>query len=659
MRKYAVLGLVAAVVFSISYAVSAVAVPYGGRAANRGYFTNAATVQQCVPNTSDCTSGDQVFRQWSDFGGQPGCTGDGTYAIPFSAVPDDDFVSQTVVKQRFIDFVICKLNSNVGNTALRTQDRIGAAFLIQNMRDVAGVNACTGESSPGVQKINNFCRPTAAEITDWTGRIMNPDVAMWSFFMWQNDMPASWDVNSRFMGRVKAGKSSPADVTFYPENIASSEIIVFHHAGGDFIIRRQCANPIGQAPGLPSGYQLQPTVNVQTTSGERVVQQGDQVTFRYTVANTGQSTSATTNCSITGTQPSGTSGPPGTNCPRTFAVTGSGSPAEVTNAPEVITISSQSAGSQICRRLTVDPGGSGIGAVSSTNECVIVAKKPYVHFMGSDVWAGGGFAGTDGTCTTQNANIVTSSSQSSSAGSLVEYGAFALGSVTKFGSGNSPLYNPDDNSYLGRRLSFANTPTVGNFGAPQHCMNDYSSTLDALPVVAAPALNGPDNGAWHVASLSGFGGTLQSGKEKIYYVDGDVVVTSDIKYPDTFSNLDAIPSLVIIAKGNIYVHPGVGRMDGIFITRGTFYTCYPYPSQPPSPPTNSTCNTQLTVNGAVEANSVDLYRTFGGAGTTIAERQRPAEIFNYSPELMLKNALDAIVGNPVTTSGTRELPPRF
>ena len=83
-------------------------------------------------------------------------------------------------------------------------------------------------------------------------------------------------------------------------------------------------------------------------------------------------------------------------------------------------------------------------------------------------------------------------------------------------------------------------------------------------------------------------------------------------YPATFNAAGNIPSLVIIATGNIYVNADVEQMDGIFITQGTFYTCYPKTE----PATINTCNKQLTVNGSVIANAVDLFRTAGAEGTT-------------------------------------------
>ncbi len=399
---------------------------------------------------------------------------------------------------------------------------------------------------------------------------------------------------------------------------------------------------------VQGSFNLQPSVVPSTT----IAQQGDTVTFTYTVKNAGSSGANSITCSIAATQPPGTPAPPGASCP-TIA---SGATVPATAAPESITIGTQPAGSSICRTLTANPGSSGGGPASSPQACIRIGKKPYVHFKGSDVWAGGGIL-SGGTCTTNtNAKITTSSNLSSSAGSVVEYGAFALSDITKFGSGNKPLYNSGDFADLGRRLSFANNTTnIGRFGAPQHCINDYSAQFDNLPVGGALPITSSISGAWHSDSFPSLSGTAPAGVTKVYYSDHDVTITGDIKYPDTYGGVNEIPSIVVIAKGNIYVDPGVRRMDGIYITRQTFFTCYPKPS----PPTNSTCATQLTVNGAVIANSLDLYRTFGGDGATTAARQTPAEIFNFSTELFLRNVLNSNNSQSISTSETRELPPRF
>jgi hypothetical protein len=152
---------------------------------------------------------------------------------------------------------------------------------------------------------------------------------------------------------------------------------------------------------------------------------------------------------------------------------------------------------------------------------------------------------------------------------------------------------------------------------------------------------------------------LVAGATKIFLVDGNVTITSNIAYPASFASAAEIASVLIIAKGNIYVNPGVTQMDGIYISRGTFYSCWPKSE----PATISTCNSRLTVNGSVMANNTDLFRTGGSDGGTPAARKASAETFNLSPEIFIYNALNKNVYDgsitTLTTSNTRELPPRF
>lgn len=538
---------------------------------------------------------------------------------------------------------------------------------------------------------------------------------------------------------------------------------------------------------VQSNFSLTPTINLTTPSGNGTVQQGDQITFRYYIDNTSASgTSSSVACSVTGTGPAPTPAAPATTCPRTFAASNPAPGDQVSS--ETFTIGTQPVGSQICRTLTVNPASSG-GSPASVQRCVVVAKTPYVHFMGGDVWAGGGFIQADGTCSTNaSAKITTSSRQfsaftsapytgqyynnmtlsgspavtktdsevdfdwgagapvsgvnannfsvrwtktqnlpagtynftvgtddgvrlyvdgaliidywvdqgytlhsaqrtltagnhnivmeyyenggaaaarltiaplnnsASGAGSAVEYAAFALSTINKFGSGNKALFDSANMGDPGRFLSFANnTSTIGNFGAPQHCLNDYASLYESLPVGGALPITSPVSGAWHSSSFPSLSGVAPAGVTKVYYSDADITITGNIQYPDTYSSVNDIPSILIIAKGNIYVNPGVTRMDGVYVARGTFYTCYPKPS----PPSVSTCSSLLTVNGSVVAGQLDLYRTRGADGATTTLRQLPAEIFNLSTEVFLRNVLNNTARPSITTSDSREVPPRF
>lgn len=410
-------------------------------------------------------------------------------------------------------------------------------------------------------------------------------------------------------------------------------------------------------------YDLIPLVTNNAPGG--TVQEGDTFTFTFTVDNNGAGDSPNTiGCTTTGTQPSGIAAPPTPTCNVVFPWN---APSPITVATQNITIGNQPSGSRICRTLTVNPAVSGGGARASAENCVTVVKTPYVHFLAGDVWAGGGFVQPDGSCTTNAAAKITTTSRTLSsgggiAGSSVEYAAFALDKMTRFGSAAKVLLSSDAIGAVGRSLSFANSKLTepGEYAATAHCINDYAASYETAPALAPGTLNlNRASDTRHVAGNLTISGTLPVGSQQIYLVDGDVTISDDIDYVNsfpTYANLGELPSLVVIAKGNIFVNDAANRLSGIFVARNTFYTCYPKPAVVAS---TGVCSSQLVVQGAVKAGTVDLYRAFGASGATAAERKQPAEQFNFSPEVFLRNALNNTTAPTLRTTQARELAPRF
>lgn len=245
------------------------------------------------------------------------------------------------------------------------------------------------------------------------------------------------------------------------------------------------------------------------------------------------------------------------------------------------------------------------------------------------------------------------------AGSAVEYNAFALNAITSFGSAGRALVGTGAVGDTPRSMTFGNNESnatlLGYYGAASHCMEDYSSLYGTLPVGGALPITSTTSGAWHSASFPSLSGVAPAGVTKVYYSDGDVTITGNIQYPDTYNNIGDIPSILIIARGNIYVNAGVTRMDGIYVTRGTFFTCYPKVE----PGSVSACNNTLTINGAVLANRLDLFRNAGADGSTVVQRQSAAENFNFSPEMYLRNVLTGTDTDRIETTNMIELPPRY
>lgn len=413
---------------------------------------------------------------------------------------------------------------------------------------------------------------------------------------------------------------------------------------------------------VAAAYDLVPIASNNTA--DNTVEEGENITFTFSVDNNGSNDSPTTiGCSITGSQPSGIPAPPAPTCNVVF--TWNGPPVVV--ATQTVTITNQPPGGRICRTLTVNPATPSGGARSSSPTCVTVVKTPYVHFMGGDVWAGGGFVQPDGSCTTNvNAKITTLSRTLSggggTAGSTVEYAAFALHKMTQFGSSSKAMLSGAVIGSVSRSLSFANTKVTepGEFAVSSHCIDDYATRYESAPTLPGGTYSlGGGSTTAHVLGNMTIQGNLPGGSQQVYLVDGDVTISDDIRYigaAPNYSSIDQIPSLVVIAKGNIFVSTNADELSGIFIARNTFYTCYPKPAILSS---SGDCSAQLVVNGAVKARQVDLYRTFGAAGPTAAERKRPAEQFNLSPEMFIRNALNNTSSPTIFVSDSRELPPRF
>lgn len=432
-------------------------------------------------------------------------------------------------------------------------------------------------------------------------------------------------------------------------------------------------------------FNLTPQVITDKTNGA----DGDQVTFTYQVTSAGVTPSNSISCTPVGNnRPTGyTPLPqqdvartsdggytaPGTNCPRVFQPN-----TPTTVATETITLGNLPAGSKVCRSLVVNPRNENGGPRTSAETCVLIAKTPYTHFMGNDVFAGGNFQSVNAACNTQSriTGVGRTLSDGSSAGSVSEYAAFALGRVNGFGSSSRVLVGSGTLGAAGRALTFANSEPnaslLGYYGQAQNCMNDYVAQYSASPTLAPGSYNVGTRGSgqWRVTGNVTLTGTMPAppasgvGHQQVYYVQGDVTISgTGLTYPGTYASANAIPSLLVIATGNIYVSSSVTQMDGIYVARGNgntngvFYTCWPK-NEPAS--ISNACNTsQLVVNGSVIAGRIDLFRSFGATGNTPAARKEPGERFNFNPEIYIRNVLNSTSQPTIETTNILELPPRF
>lgn len=155
--------------------------------------------------------------------------------------------------------------------------------------------------------------------------------------------------------------------------------------------------------------------------------------------------------------------------------------------------------------------------------------------------------------------------------------------------------------------------------------------------------------------------TIPVGSQVAVYVDGDVYIRGNIEFgTGSYTSIEDLPNLAIIARGNIYVDSAVTRIDGLYVAqplagggRGIIYTCAYRTgttghgfgtSAADNRDIYASCQNQLVVNGSLVARRIKFQRvyeslrnaTFGetpdfqtGAGTN------GAEVINYTPQMWL------------------------
>jgi hypothetical protein len=350
---------------------------------------------------------------------------------------------------------------------------------------------------------------------------------------------------------------------------------------------------------------------------------------------------------------------------------------------------------------------SGPGTQTS---CDTVHNEPYVHFFGNDVNAGGGFGNGCTTDTTGGIYTFVSGAGAQPNGSGAQFGAQALSIIEGFASANLRTGIPTGPTGP-KGLTFSNTTTVpsngadapglgGNFGLSSYCLPDYYGAKPA-GLTAQPSgninIDEPDNAGSNPKLYNGpvtiYTPPPSSNVSKIgnaaneaIYVNGDVYIRNNITYTGagSWSSIAQIPSLYVVATGNIYIDPGVTRLDGIYIAEsnsegtGIINTCVNVSTTPfyiykVSELGGGACDEQLTVNGAFVAKQVFLDRSYsslryshngenpwdgqsyncGTAGIDVpfgdpSRADCAAEIFNFSPELYLSQPANTPNSGPTT-----------
>lgn len=284
-----------------------------------------------------------------------------------------------------------------------------------------------------------------------------------------------------------------------------------------------------------------------------------------------------------------------------------------------------------------------------------VEDQPYMAAFGADVIAGNGIGAN---CNTDNGGIIAGRyNVDRSQGSGAQFAAIAMAQIDQFASAKMRANTP-----LG--LSFAsNTGSYGGNYAGTHCITDYYAQM---PSDLTPASNlnselngGPGQFAHSVDSAA----INAAGKNKIsnsrhitLYADGDVELARNIEYKNyNWTQAGEIPSFFLIVDGNLYIDKDVTQLDGIYIATGNIYTCSEGRNGFAVTSMFVECDEQLTVNGALIANTIKLNRSAQSSTRSDTQNQHPnitgsytcatgvqrqlcaAEVINFSPELYLTN----------------------
>jgi hypothetical protein len=331
---------------------------------------------------------------------------------------------------------------------------------------------------------------------------------------------------------------------------------------------------------------------------------------------------------------------------------------------------------------TIDWGSGSKKCTGTIN----VGAQPYLKVYGNDVSVGDPMAlPGDKSCNLDSASKSTILSLADKrgtayAGSSTQLAAYALGEIASFFSAgqqtgsNSPPVAPNGLTF-GNYGQNGRDSGYGGQSGMMHCATNYYSILTQYFKTPKPASSIlASNDGYYKAPSSGpllIGGQIISGQHAIV-VDGDVEITSDINYAGASSSSPQdLPSLYIVASGNIYIDSGVKNLSGVLVAQpnkdkvgqsGTIYTCADQGQPVDYTKLYDQCRSQLTINGAFIAQNAKFLRSYSTKGQSIinegAGNNQAAELFKASPQMYL-SAPAALqkAGSGSTYDSISSLPP--
>jgi hypothetical protein len=397
------------------------------------------------------------------------------------------------------------------------------------------------------------------------------------------------------------------DVAFVQADDETKGAVVFYHPNGTvFTIKKWCGNMIGDEQPFPMDWTHTPTIVGSTPTGN--VTAGTVLNFQGAASNTGSNTSSggvlTGNLFVDGALQA----PPLSQA--TFpALAPAASTSQLAFTYTVPAFAA--AGTQYCFATGATPHSYLDPAViMSSKLCYTIgySRAPSIQGMSGDVHAGGGIcnqASTGGNITGKAGGA-----------SLGEYVVATSGFASNFGSNSTPnssaltlgqsggysrACRPDllQAATNGRLATSAVIPSVGGVG---------TADLTTLTGANKPEVYYFDGADLYLSGTITTKVTIVATVGKIH-IGGNITIYAGAVYPSRY-----VPSLGLIAQGDILIDPIATRVDAYMFSNGSIDTCSAH---------DSTCTTpQLVVNGFLMGKDLLFNRlgTLNSSGVQVTEK---------------------------------------
>jgi hypothetical protein len=536
----------------------------------------------------------------------------------------------------FINFV------NGMRTGGNTQQRVAAAFIILTMLRV--------NSAPGAVTLAT----ANARYTEWVNLVNAYGAAGKITFFYAYPFPCGI-VNSFYQPAFQddAYYFEPASQGVCGPGVTQSSIIFRDLSSSTIVyaIRRACANPIGNLPGLsPANFNLTGALSpgTGTPSFSGIVQPGATYNLTPSVSNPSTGSSVVFTMEVSNLSPAyiqnagvSTPGPYDTDSAIIYAAVGCngtspcwqwsyatlppGATSSQSNGARFTIAPATPEGTSVCFGLRIAPSNTAGAVLTQGPYCFVVYRPHYPGIIGEDgdVHAGGGICG-------QAQNPTGAITGNSGAASLGAYVVSASGTVSAFGSNNAAAGN---GATLGRTGDYyaicrPDLVEVGRsyFLSGQPYLPLLGNNIDVGTLAAGVYVhNGGGNVRLH--------GTVTQ-KVTILSLTDSLIIDAPIILNSPTTTGNNVPSLGIISAGNIIINGAANRVDAYLFSNGTIDTC--------AEGNAAACRNTLTVNGFLMANTLS-FRRLGpvtGGGATVGERVNMAGQIYLNPPKLFDSAAD-------------------